>query len=123
MEGNMREYMPNSFARFALIASSVLLTGVLIFRASLLVAAGDAEATYKAKCAMCHGPDGSGATPTGKSLKVRDLRSPEVQKQTDAELNDIVSKGKNKMPAFGKSLKPDEVSGLVAYARDLAKKK
>jgi mono/diheme cytochrome c family protein len=119
----MRDRLPNSFARFTLIATSVLLAAVLVFRTSLLVAAGDAEATYKAKCAMCHGPDGAGATPTGKTLKVRDLRSPEVQKQSDAELNDIVGKGKNKMPAFAKSLKPDEVSGLVAFTRDLAKKK
>ena len=119
----MRDHLPNSSARVALIATSVLLAAVLIFRASLLVAAGDAEATYKAKCAMCHGPDGSGATPTGKSLKIRDLRSPEVQKQSDVELSDIVGKGKNKMPSFAKSLKPDDVSGLVAFTRDLAKKK
>jgi mono/diheme cytochrome c family protein len=115
--------MRNSSARSTLIATSILLTAVLIFRAGLLVAAGDAEATYKAKCAMCHGPDGAGATPTGKSLKVRDLRSPEVQKQSDAELNDIIGKGKNKMPAFAKSLKPDEISSLVATIRDFGKKK
>ena len=119
----MRDHMPNSFARITLIATSILLTAVLFFRASVLVAAGDAEATFKAKCAMCHGPDGAGATPTGKSLKVRDLTSPEVQKQSDAELNDIVSKGKNKMPSFAKSLKPDEITGLVAFTRGLAKKK
>ena len=114
----MRDCLPNSSTRVTLIATSVLLAAVLIFRASPLVAAGDAGATFKAKCAMCHGADGS-----GKALKLRELGSPEVQKQSDAELNDIVTKGKNKMPAFGKSLKPDEVSGLVAYVRDLAKKK
>ena len=119
----MRNHLPNSFARCTLIATSVLLAAVLIFRASQAVAAGDADATYKAKCAMCHGPDGSGATPTGKALKLRDLRSPEVQKQSDAELSDIIGKGKNKMPSFSKSLKPDEISGLVAVVRDLAKKK
>ena len=119
----MRDHMLNSSARSTLIATSILLAAMMIFHASLLVAAGDAEATYKAKCAMCHGPDGAAATPTGKSLKIRDLRSPEVQKQSDADLNGIIDKGKNKMPAFGKSLKPDEITALVAFTRDLAKKK
>ena len=119
----MRDHKPNSSARYTLIATSILLSAVLIFKASLVLAAGDAAATYKAKCAMCHGPDGAGATPTGKSLKVRDLASPEVQKQSDADLNGIIDKGKAKMPAFGKSLKPDEITGLVAFTRDLAKKK
>ncbi len=28
----------------------------------------DGGAIYKANCAMCHGPDGKGQTPVGKSL-------------------------------------------------------
>ena len=119
----MRNHMPNSFARFTLLAVSMLLPALLIFRAGILAAAGDADATYKAKCAMCHGPDGAGATPTGKALKVRDLGSPEVQKQSDAELNSIIGQGKNKMPGFAKSLKPDDLSGLLATVRGFGKKK
>ena len=41
-----------------------------------------AEATYKAKCAMCHGPDGKGETATGKMMKVKDFSSEEVQKMS-----------------------------------------
>ena len=36
-------------------------------------AQGTAEATYKAKCAGCHGPDGTGMTAAGKAMKVRDF--------------------------------------------------
>ena len=68
------------------------------------VAAAPDAALYKAKCAMCHGPDGGGQTPTGKSMKVRDLRSDEVQKQTDVELTKVISGGKGKMPPYGKQL-------------------
>jgi mono/diheme cytochrome c family protein len=82
-----------------------------------------AETTYKAKCAACHGPDGSGDTVVGKKLGTHDLRSAEVQKMTDAELTEILAKGKNKMPAYEKSLKPDEIKGLVAYLHTLAPKK
>src|SRR5581483_6555165 len=53
---------------------------------------------YKSKCAMCHAADGSGSTPTGKAMHVRDLRSDEVQKQTDVELTKVIAGGKGKMP-------------------------
>ncbi len=84
--------------------------------------AGDAAALYTAKCAMCHGADGSGATPMGKTMKLRDLRSPEVQKQTDKELFALTADGKGKMPAYKAKLSEAEINGLVAYMRGLAKK-
>jgi cytochrome c6 len=82
----------------------------------------DAAATYKAKCASCHGADGSGNTPAGKGLKCRDLRSAEVQGQSDAQLLAIVTKGKGKkMPGFEKTLGADTCKALVAYVRSLKK--
>jgi mono/diheme cytochrome c family protein len=36
-------------------------------------------------------------------------------------LSDIIANGKNKMPAYGKSLKADDFKGLVAYIRTLKK--
>lgn len=83
--------------------------------------AADAAATFKAKCAACHGADGSGNTAAGKALKCRDLRSAEVQGQTDAQLLAIVTKGKGKMPAFEKTLGADTCKALVAYVRSLKK--
>jgi len=79
-----------------------------------------AEVTYKAKCAACHATDGSGDTAVGKKLGTHDFRSPEVQKMSDAELSEILAKGKNKMPGYEKSLKPDEIKGLVTYIRSFA---
>jgi len=81
-----------------------------------------AEATYKAKCAMCHGPDGKGETATGKMMKVKDFASEEVQKMSDADLTAAISTGKGKMPAF-KTLSADQVKDLVAFIRAFAKKK
>ena len=79
----------------------------------------DGAAVYKTKCASCHGADGSGQTPVGKSMKIRDLRSPEVQKQTDVELTKIISGGKGKMPAYGKQLTNADVEGLIVHIRTL----
>jgi cytochrome c6 len=81
-----------------------------------------AAALYKTKCAACHGADGKGETAVGKTNKIRDLGSPEVQQQSDADLTAVITSGKGKMPAYGKSLKPDQVKDLVAYIRTLAKK-
>ena len=76
----------------------------------------DAAATYKSKCAMCHGPDGKG----GK-MGTRDFASPEVKAESDAQLADIISKGKGKMPPYGAKLKDTEIKDLIAYIRTLAK--
>jgi cytochrome c6 len=80
------------------------------------------EAMFKAKCAACHGADGKGETAMGKANKLRDLSSPEVQKQTDPELAAIIENGKGKMPAYSKNLKMEQVKDLVAYMRSLGKK-
>lgn len=85
-------------------------------------ARADAEANYKAKCAGCHGPDGTGNTPAGKAMKVRDFHDPEMQKETDAELTDIITNGKNKMPKYSDKLKDSEIKELVVYVRSLGKK-
>jgi len=82
-------------------------------------AQGADAATYKTKCAACHGPDGKGDTSIGKTNKIRDLGSADVQKQSDAELTTIIADGKGKMPAYGKSLKADQVKELVAFIRSL----
>jgi cytochrome c6 len=100
--------------------SSALMGASLVTTAAK--ADNTAEATYKAKCQMCHGPDGKGETPTGKAMKVKDFASEDVQKMSDADLGAGISAGKGKMPAF-KTLTPEQVKDLVAYVRAFAKKK
>jgi len=101
-----------------------------IFRASLVVLTvafvlstcfADAAADYKAKCATCHGPDGKGDTAMGKTMKVKDLGSAEVQKQSDADLTTIIEKGKKPMPGYEGKLTKEQIDGLVKYVRSLKK--
>lgn len=101
----------------------LLALAVLYLFVPTMRAQGDAEKTYKAKCVMCHAPDGSGSSPAGKAMGAHDFRSPEVQKESDAALGGIISKGKNKMPAYGDKLKDTEIKDLVTYVRELSKKK
>jgi cytochrome c5 len=74
---------------------------------------------YKTKCAGCHGADGKGNTPVAKTMSVRDFSSPEVKKETEAELIAITAKGKNKMPAYAGKLSDDQIKAQVAYIHSL----
>jgi cytochrome c6 len=114
----MRERM--SWIRKVLVTGAAL--AAIAFLSASAKADNTAEATYKAKCAMCHGADGKGETPAGKSMKADSFADPQVAKMTDEELSGAIDKGKNKMPGYGKSLKPDQIKDLVAYIRQLAKK-
>ena len=106
----------------AAVATASTLALMILFQTSsqaMVSPAEDAAALYKAKCAMCHAPDGSGSTAAGKSMKVRDLRTVEVQGQTDEELYGIIASGKGKMPGYEKTLGADSCKALVAYIRTL----
>ena len=83
--------MSRNFAKRTL-ALAVLTAGVVI--SPLSSSAATAEDTYMETCAICHGADGAGQTARGKKLKLKDLRSPEVQKLTDAQLTEIIEIGR-----------------------------
>jgi cytochrome c6 len=76
---------------------------------------------FKAKCAMCHGPNGAGDTALGKNLKLRDMGSADVQKQSDADLNGIITNGKGKMPKYDGKLTKDQINDLVKFIQTLKK--
>jgi cytochrome c6 len=103
---------------------AVLVIGVVILAFSSVGHTQDDGAKLYAanKCASCHGPDGNANVPAGKALKARDFHSPDVQSQSDADLSAVITTGKNKMPAYGKQLKPAEIAELAAYSRALGKK-
>ncbi len=89
---------------------------------SVALVGQDTAGLYQAKCSACHGADGKGDSPMGKKMGMRDFASAEVQKMSDDELTAIIADGKDKMPSYKKSLKPEQVKELVGYIRSLAKK-
>ena len=74
---------------------------------------------FKAKCAMCHGPDGSASTGMGKSMGLKPLSGPEVQKMSTADLTALITNGKGKMPAYKGKLTDAEISSVAAYVKTL----
>ena len=111
------------------MTSSLITRGLLLLATTLLSiqsfeARADAAgaAVYKAKCASCPGADGTGNTPVGKSLKVRDLSLKEVQSLSDAELTKVIADGKGKMPGYAKKLSAEQIKALVGFIREMAPK-
>ena len=82
------------------------------------MAAANGAAVYKAKCAMCHGADGNKSMP---AMGIKPLSSPEIQKQSDAQLIEVVTKGKGKMPGYGGKLSAEEIKAAVSFIRTLKK--
>ena len=78
--------------------------------------AEDGAATYKAKCAMCHGADAAGKP----GAKIPSLVSDEAKKQSDADLEKAIT-DTAKHPAGVKSLPADDVKAIVEYIRSLQK--
>lgn len=99
------------FFGFTLFVSSVV-------RSSLGPDRTASVATFRTKCAMCHGQDGGGSE-IGRSMNVPDLRSPAVQELADVELAQVISNGKGGMPSFKNSLNEDQIHGLVTYIHSM----
>jgi cytochrome c6 len=97
----------------------LLVLGLMLPTLSLAADAG--PELFKTKCQGCHGPNGDASTPMAKNMKVRELASADVQKQSDSDLKNEISKGKGKMPAFGSKLSDTQIDDLVKYIRSLKK--
>ena len=94
---------------------------------------GDAnagKAKYESLCAGCHGKTGKGDGPAAASLnpKPQDHSDGKVMNSlSDQYLTDIIKNGgaavkkSPLMPAWGKTLKDQEISDVTVYIRSLAK--
>ncbi|MGA7614839.1 MAG: cytochrome c [Thermoanaerobaculia bacterium] len=109
--------------RTATLCLVALLAAIAAVPATAL-AAEDGAAIFKARCAACHGPDGSGDTMFGKKNQLADLGSPEVQSLSDAELTKIISEGKDGKASHAfakKGVSGEQIKALVSFIRTLEK--
>ncbi|HEY8060420.1 MAG TPA: cytochrome c [Acidimicrobiales bacterium] len=70
------------------------------------------ETVYNANCARCHGPNGEGGVgpQLGDGAVEADL--------TVEEHTDVVTNGRNGMPAWEGQLTPEEIDAVVLYERE-----
>jgi mono/diheme cytochrome c family protein len=104
-----------------LTSSMRLIAAILLLSSIVLGQSTPGERVYKGKCANCHSVDGSAASPLGKRLGLRDLRSPEVQRLSDNDLAEVIAKGRRNMPSFRRQLNDAQLSQVVQYIRSLSK--
>jgi mono/diheme cytochrome c family protein len=102
--------------------SKITTGGVLLCAFALGVSAQKGpQDLYLDKCSACHGPDGAGNTAKGKKLKMKGVKETAAKMSAD-DMIKIVQNGKGTdMDAYGKDLTADQIKGIVAYYRGLAK--
>jgi mono/diheme cytochrome c family protein len=87
--------------------------------------AADAKAgqvAFSTSCKSCHGADGTPNPAIGKAMKVemKDLKSPDVQSRSDADLKKVITDGQGEMHAIT-SVTPTAADNIVAFMRSLKK--
>jgi mono/diheme cytochrome c family protein len=118
--------------RFARPLAAGILLAATVAAAAQAPRRGDARAgkkTYEQLCASCHGPEGKGDGPAAAALNPRpkDLSDDGYAgKLSDRYLFEVIKGGGPKvkksplMPAWGHTLKDQEIWNLVAYLRSIA---
>lgn len=88
--------------------------------ASFAADAKAGHAVYDKSCKQCHGADGTPNPSIAKMMKVdmKDLKSPEVQSMSNADIKAIIVNGKGKMPKVT-SVAAGSVDDVVAYVKSL----
>jgi mono/diheme cytochrome c family protein len=94
---------------------------VLAVVISLASAAGFAEAgdaTYKAKCASCHGATGTPSAGMAKMMGIKPASDPDIQKLTVAQISTVVKTGKGKMKPIA-GLSDEQIKDVSTYFHGL----
>ena len=100
------------------IRSKVALAAVVTLASSVGFAQSGGEATYKAKCAVCHGATGTPSAGMAKSMGIKAASDPAIKALTAAQEFAAVKNGKGKMhPVAG--LTDAQIKDVVAFYRGL----
>jgi mono/diheme cytochrome c family protein len=97
---------------------SLLILTAAVSLAGTLAFADSGEATYKAKCASCHGSTGTPSPGMAKMMGIKAASDPAMKALSVAEMSAAVKNGKGKMhPIAG--LSDEQVKDVVTYFRSL----
>lgn len=102
------------------LAAALVLLALVALPAATWAADSGAD-VFASKCAACHGKQGDADSAMAKKFGLKPMSSAEVQGKSDADLTNIITKGKDKMPAYEGKLSADQIKALVTYIRSLKK--
>jgi mono/diheme cytochrome c family protein len=101
-----------------MIRSQLVLAVVVSLASAVCFAQSGGEATYKAKCAMCHGPAGIPSAGMAKAMGILPVSDPAIRKLTADQMFAAVKNGKGKMkPVAG--LTDAQIKDAVTFYRGL----
>jgi cytochrome c6 len=104
-----------------IIRSCVGLVMVASLACALGFAQSSGEATYKAKCLSCHGPDGLANSGIGKLMKVKPVTDPSVRSMSEEAMAEAIRKGMGKMQAYKGDLTDAQIKSSAEYFRTFLK--
>ncbi len=101
-----------------MIRSQMVLAAAVCLASAVCFAQSGGEATYKAKCAMCHGATGTPNPGMAKMMGIKAASDPAIKKLTADEMVAAVKNGKGKMKPIA-GLSDAQIKEAVTYYRGL----
>ncbi|MGA2220133.1 MAG: cytochrome c [Terracidiphilus sp.] len=101
-----------------MIRSQVVLAAVVALASAVSFAQSGGEATYKAKCASCHGAAGTPSAGMAKMMGIKAVSDPDIQKLTVAQISAVVKDGKGKMKPIA-GLTDQQIKDVAAFYKGL----
>jgi mono/diheme cytochrome c family protein len=99
------------------IRSQVVLA-VAVCLASAVGFAQSGDATYKAKCAGCHGATGTPSAGMAKMMGIKPVSDPAIQALTIDQMSAAIKDGKGKMKPIA-GLTDAQIKAVAAYYKGL----
>jgi mono/diheme cytochrome c family protein len=100
------------------IRFQVVLAATFALASSMGFAQAGGEATYKAKCQMCHGATGTPSPGMAKAMGVKPVSDPAIKKLSVDEIIGAVKNGKGKMKPIA-GLTDAQIKDVAAYFKGL----
>lgn len=101
---------------FVVVMAIIYALGLVLYFSMGCSTAEARPSNWDTYCMKCHGVYGSGKTPLGQRLKVKDLKDSTLDED---QVRTIIFNGKNKMPSYSKKLSSAEVDQLVEFVMNL----
>ena len=99
-------------------AKIAVLALLVISASSVGFAQSGGEATYKAKCASCHGATGTPSAGMAKMMGIKPVSDPAIQALTIDQMSAAIKDGKGKMKPIA-GLTDAQIKAVAAYYKGL----
>jgi mono/diheme cytochrome c family protein len=96
----------------------LVLAAAIALASSVGFAQSAGEATYKAKCAACHGATGTPSAGMAKAMGIKAASDPDMKKLTVAEISSVIKSGKGKMKPIA-GLSDDQIKDVATFYKGL----